>query len=226
MILLQMFSLLIISILSIICTLYVFSRFLGDEKEEDLAPINDVSDFQSKSQSGASDKGLLMIYLYEFYGRSFDFSGKTKRDDFWIVQITFIIIGLLLSIFCKTGNEAFGLNNDIVLQISQIYFFISIIPLLSLDIRRLRDTGKEPEWILLYLVPIVGVLILLFWYAKPSNHFSKRPTKVEILDSKKVNKNNRIHLENKLEELKSMLDTKIITEEEYKSMRRKILEDF
>ena len=38
----------------------------------------------------------------------------------------------------------------------------------SMGLRRLRDIGKEPEWILLILFPIVGSLILIFWFARPT----------------------------------------------------------
>tara|TARA_B100000214_G_scaffold58062_1_gene37508 strand:- start:94 stop:744 length:651 start_codon:yes stop_codon:yes gene_type:complete len=215
--------------------LYVFSRFLGDQKAEDLPPINDIWDFQSKSQSdgwdedlppikkrsnfqsrnqsGGWDKGIFKNYLYEFYGRYFDFTGKTNRTDYWTTYLVSSIIGLFLY---------FIISPRLMILIS----FISIIPGISIQIRRLRDIGKSPEWILLNFLPIIGPFLLLFWLAKPSNYFSKRPLNVAFIDSEQVIEKGISNIENQLEKLKSMLSKKLITEEEYKSMRRKILEDF
>ena len=234
MILLQIFWFLIITILIIIFMLYVFSRFLGDQKAEDLPPINDIWDFQSKSQSdgwedlppikkrsnfqsrnqsGGWDKGIFKNYLYEFYGRYFDFTGKTNRKDYWTTYLVSSIIGLFLYFI-------------ISYRLALLIGFISIIPGISLQIRRLRDIGKSPEWILLNFLPIIGPFLLLFWLAKPSNYFSKRPLNVAFIDSEQVIEKGISNIENQLEKLKSMLSKKLITEEEYKSMRRKILEDF
>ena len=46
---------------------------------------------------------------------------------------------------------------------------------------------------------------------------------VKSIQSKQKNKSNPSDLENKLEEINSLLDRNIINEEEYKSIRKKIL---
>jgi uncharacterized membrane protein YhaH (DUF805 family) len=35
-------------------------------------------------------------------------------------------------------------------------------------VRRLHDTGRSGWWLLLMLVPLVGPLVLLYWYVQPS----------------------------------------------------------
>ena len=66
-------------------------------------------------------------------------------------------------------------------------------------------------FVLLSVIPIVN-LVLLFLYTQPSNSHSKSQLKNKISNE-----------EIRLEELKSMLDRKVISEEEYNSMRKKTL---
>jgi hypothetical protein len=50
--------------------------------------------------------------------------------------------------------------------------FIAILalflPNMALAVRRLHDTGRSGWWLLLMLIPLVGPLVLLYWYVQPS----------------------------------------------------------
>ena len=70
---------------------------------------------------------------------------------------------------------------------------------------------QEYLHILIGFIPLVN-LVLLFWYLQPSNLYDQNKLKTKV--SKE---------EIRLEELKSMLDRNVISEEEYKSMRKKTL---
>ena len=213
MILFQIIGLLIISILLVVSFFIVISLLPEQETVEQVLPTTKTSDFKSRKESDVQwYKGLLTDYLFEFYGRYFDFTGKTNRTDYWTTFFVSLIVGLF----------SYLISERLMILIS----FISIIPGISLQIRRLRDIGKSPEWILLYFLPIIGPFLLLFWFTKPSNYFSKRPLNIALIDSEQVIEKGISNIENQLEKLKSMLSKKLITEEEYKSMRKKILEDF
>ena len=87
----------------------------------------------------------------EFWIKATDFKGKTTRSDWWWVQLAnFIISFFTISIFLRT----FGFN---------IYGIICIIPQIAIDIRRLRDFGKDWKWIFINLIPILGWIIWLIW---------------------------------------------------------------
>ena len=147
-------------------------------------------------------------YFKEFWSRAFDFKGKTSRKDFWMEFLFWNLISLLLILCGLSFYIELGWQTPIIL-IPSIHLIASIIPNISIQIRRLRDAGKSPAWILISLVPLIQ-LILLFWFACPSQ-------------SKKKVKSKPSDLENKLEEIKNLLDRNIINEEEYKSIRKKIL---
>ena len=120
------------------------------------------------------------------------------------------LISLLLIICGLSFYIELGWQTPIIL-IPSIHLIISIIPNISIQIRRLRDVGVKPVFILIGFIPLVN-LVLLFCYLQPSNSYDQNKLKTKV--SKE---------EIRLEELKSMLDRNVINEEEYKSMRKKTL---
>ena len=109
----------------------------------------------------------LQIWKNAYWLRSFDFKGKTNRKEFWQVYFITAIINLVLVIVCSIlGNiPNIGALFPFLLY---LYVFVSLVPGTSISIRRIQDIGKYPEWILIGLIPLVGPLLLLFWFCRPS----------------------------------------------------------
>ena len=86
-----------------------------------------------------------------FWLQAGDFKGFTKRSDWWWVQlINFIITAITIPFFYKT----LGFN---------IYGIICFVPQIAIDIRRIKDFGKDWKWIFINLIPIIGWLIWWLW---------------------------------------------------------------
>ena len=176
------------------------------------------------------------LFFNEYWLRSFDFTGKTKRKDFWFALLqTFIIYSLFVGLpvgfytFFEIYNSLDNLDslNTLSKNITLISWFgaiINFIPGVSMQIRRLNDIGKEKAWILLSFIPFIS-LILLFWYSKPS--FLKKiasDKKDSNLDSNEnTGLNNLDYAEERLEKLKSMVDKGLISNKEYEELRKKTL---
>ena len=77
-----------------------------------------------------------------------NFSGRARRSEYWY----FVLFSLIISLI-PIVNLIVGL--------------ISIIPGIAVCVRRLHDIGKSGWWLLLCLIPIVN-LILLVWYCTDS----------------------------------------------------------
>ena len=101
-----------------------------------------------------------------------NFNGRSRRSEYWwfvlfnlIIQIIIIILANLI-----TKNLMF---------LSYIYSLIIFLPGLGLAIRRLHDIGKSGWYILIVLIPIVGVFILLYFYClyseNKSNEYGESP---------------------------------------------------
>jgi len=87
----------------------------------------------------------------EFWLNATDFKGTTSRLDWWWVKSINLFISILtIPIFLRT----FGFN---------IYGVICILPELAIDIRRIKDFGKDWKWIFINLVPIFGWILWFVW---------------------------------------------------------------
>ena len=155
--------------------------------------------------------------LEEFWKHSFDFNGKINRRDFWVTQgqlflLYVLSISISICIFLDINNAwnnySFNWNGVEKYILTSIYglSIISLIPSISIQVRRLRDAAKNPWWILINFVPFIGGIVLLIFYLIPSRK-----------------KRLPMTLQERLSEVEDLLKKGTIDEEEYKYMRKKIL---
>ena len=67
-------------------------------------------------------------------------------------------------LFIVLAASALLLINETV---SNIFLIATLLPLLAVGTRRLRDSGKSPWWQLFLLVPVGGIISLGFLWALP-----------------------------------------------------------
>ena len=99
----------------------------------------------------------------EFWFKATYFKGVTSLSDWWFVNLANLIITFFtLPIFLKT----FGFN---------VYGIVCIIPQIAIDIRRIRDFGKDWKWIFINFVPIFGWILWFIWlgFGKTDNGKNK-----------------------------------------------------
>jgi uncharacterized membrane protein YhaH (DUF805 family) len=88
----------------------------------------------------------------------FDFNGRARRAEFWWYVLVNIIIAIILNVISSIlhlGQLLGGLYNLAVL-----------LPSLGVGVRRLHDINRSGWWILIAFVPIVGAILLIYWYAQ------------------------------------------------------------
>lgn len=88
------------------------------------------------------------------WSRSFDYSGRANRGDYWWFVLANLIVALILQ---RLSNPLYT-----------AYSVASIVPGLPLCVRRLRDIGKPWPWLLLSLIPIIGAIWLIVLFCQPS----------------------------------------------------------
>lgn len=102
-------------------------------------------------------------YLAEYiqmFKRWNDFSGKSNLKEFWMPVLINVIISAIFQILAQLAgffNTVYG-----------IYGLIILIPFLALNIRRLHDVGKSGWYLLWYLLPIIGWVLIILQLVKPS----------------------------------------------------------
>ena len=126
----------------------------------------------------ASKKYTNMFAAYRaFWRRGFtDWRGTSSRSEYWwtVLVNLLIVFGMIALMWLMSINgisnvfEAFA--GIVLLGVLVIYGFAAIVPSISMIVRRLRDGGFSPWWVLLYPVglwlPYIGyvatVILLIF----------------------------------------------------------------
>lgn len=49
--------------------------------------------------------------------------------------------------------------------LSAIWSLVVLLPSLAVGVRRLHDTGRSGWWLLIWLIPLIGWIILIWWFA-------------------------------------------------------------
>lgn len=88
-----------------------------------------------------------------------NFKGRTNKRNFWLAVLANVIVSFVVGLV----TVLIGLP-----VIGMIYMFAILIPSLALEIRRLHDIGKSEWYILLALIPLIGTLVLIYFYCQPS----------------------------------------------------------
>ncbi|EID0061275.1 DUF805 domain-containing protein [Vibrio vulnificus] len=87
-----------------------------------------------------------------------DFSGCSNRTEFWmfmLYHLVFTLIFIVIDVMIQSYFDAW-------------YGVASLMPLVALIVRRLHDIQRSGWWCLLFIVPLFGPLLLLYWLALES----------------------------------------------------------
>lgn len=86
--------------------------------------------------------------------RSFDYSGRSNRGDYWWFVLANLIVTVVIGLIFS--------------KIQGLYSLASLVPGIPLAVRRLRDAGKAWPWLFIALVPIIGGIWLIVLFCQPS----------------------------------------------------------
>jgi len=96
--------------------------------------------------------------------------GRAPRAEFWYFHLFGLIVGIVIALL--TGGAALSGGAEMGAGVGIIYLAYYVVfglLNLSVSIRRLHDIGKSGWWVLLSLIPLVGILILIWWWAQPGS---------------------------------------------------------
>jgi uncharacterized membrane protein YhaH (DUF805 family) len=90
------------------------------------------------------------------------FDGRAHRSEFWWFTLWSLVVSLALAV----AELALDLGNDYWGPLTFTYALAVLFPTLAVGARRLHDIGRSGWWQLLMLIPLVGIIILIVWWAK------------------------------------------------------------
>ena len=108
------------------------------------------------------------------------FSGRAVRSEFWWFAL-FVFAGqIVLSIFdsflfgtTTTTEYGFEASTDTP-YLSGIFALATLLPMISVAVRRLHDTDRTGWWYWIALVPLVGIILLIVWWASEGTRGANR----------------------------------------------------
>ena len=112
--------------------------------------------------------------ISRFFKKYGTFTGRASRSEFWWTALVVFLVNAVISGIMSTGiipdeNGAYGPTYAIGLVLSIVWFLATIVPWLALSWRRLHDSNKPGPFYFLGLIPLVGPIILLVFFALPSD---------------------------------------------------------
>ena len=110
------------------------------------------------------------------------FSGRASRSEYWywilLVGPIYYFSNKLIERLVEDGVTVTAL---VIVALAVLWALVVLLPGLAVQVRRLHDTDRSGWWILLYLVPFVGWLILLLFNVTAStegpNRYGLQPVK-------------------------------------------------
>jgi uncharacterized membrane protein YhaH (DUF805 family) len=98
--------------------------------------------------------GYWKLVVLERYAK---FDGRAARPEFWWFTLANFIIEVVLQVLAR-ATVLFAI-------VLLIYVLGVLVPSIAVGIRRLHDTDKSGWFLLLALIPIVGAIILIVFFA-------------------------------------------------------------
>ena len=93
------------------------------------------------------------------------FSGRARRQEYWMFVLFNVIIAVVLSIIeGMADSDSEGSRSTL----TTLYVLAVLIPSLAVGVRRLHDTGRSGWWMLIGVIPIVGAIVLLIFIIQDS----------------------------------------------------------
>ena len=105
------------------------------------------------------------------------FSGRARRKEYWMFFLFNVLISLGLGVLdVVAGTYSVEYETGFF---SGLYSLLVLIPGIAVGVRRLHDTNRSGWWILISLIPIIGVLVLFVFTCLDSqpgtNRFGANP---------------------------------------------------
>lgn len=120
-----------------------------------------------------------------FFKKYATFSGRASRAEFWWWYLASTVVSLVLSAISRifagpqpvppaAQDQLNQYFSDVMAWsvkgsvLSLVWGLATLVGLIALSTRRLHDTGRSGWWNFIYFVPLVGIIVLIvFWASAP-----------------------------------------------------------
>lgn len=114
-------------------------------------------------------------YLDAIKNKYAQFSGRARRSEYWYFVLFNFLIGIGLVMIDTFLGTAF---------LNMIYSLLILIPGIAVGARRLHDIGKSGWWLLIALIPVIGIIVLIVFFVQDSqphdNQYGVNPKAIRV----------------------------------------------
>jgi uncharacterized membrane protein YhaH (DUF805 family) len=99
-----------------------------------------------------------------------DFNGRASRPEFWWFALACFLVAVVFNLL---RLELLGALVNLAL----------LLPSLAVGSRRLHDIGKSGWFQLIWLIPLIGWAIMIYWLVQPSagpNEYGEGPAPADV----------------------------------------------
>ncbi|AXY02541.1 DUF805 domain-containing protein [Vibrio alfacsensis] len=100
------------------------------------------------------------------------FSGRARRLEYWYFTLVNVLVNLVMAIIDRLIGLVVHIENFGFF--GMIYALFIMIPSIAVTVRRLHDSGRTGWWALIALVPIIGIVVLLYFLVQDSEEGSNQ----------------------------------------------------
>jgi uncharacterized membrane protein YhaH (DUF805 family) len=94
-----------------------------------------------------------------------DFDGRARRSEYW----WFFLFSILVQMGGSVVSQIIG----------GLLALALLLPSLAVGARRLHDIGRSGWFLLIWFIPLIGMLIMIYWNVQPSaegkNEYGEAP---------------------------------------------------
>ncbi|OJU13133.1 MAG: hypothetical protein BGN86_05975 [Caulobacterales bacterium 68-7] len=122
--------------------------------------------------------------MFTWLKRYADFAGRSSRKEYWLGVLCLLIAYFIAATLDIAAFGWFAVEYTGPLQL--VLSLGTIIPSLAMTVRRLHDTDRTGWWVLINLIPLVGIIVLLIFtiqVGQPrANRFGEPPPETPGLE--------------------------------------------
>lgn len=106
---------------------------------------------------------------YEYFkdtltNRYAQFFGRARRSEYW-----YFALFNWLAVVAVSAISHFLLSTWLATGVTSLISVLLFIPSLAVLVRRLHDTGRSGWWLLMVFIPILGLIVLLYFLVSDSD---------------------------------------------------------
>ncbi|SRR6056297_750240 len=97
-----------------------------------------------------------------FFTNYLNFEGRSNRGEYWWAFLAIIIVSLVLGVIDGMLTAGGGIP-----ILGTIFSLATLVPGIALGVRRLHDIDKSGWLMLLAFIPVIGFLVLIYFFVQP-----------------------------------------------------------